>query len=207
MIDAYTAATSNGLRAAIVLAESGLKHTIHKIDLERGDQSTPAFLAMNPAAQIPVIVDRDAPGGPLTLTESTAILVYVAEKSGRMLPSEAHARAHVFEAVANAMTDVYAPYNALFHLPDHGVEAPAEIVAGIDGMIRGAITRIDAKLANSEWLAGDFSIADIALYPTFTRLGSALKRSYPELTHLQRWAGAMAARPGVKLGFALEGRP
>lgn len=207
MIDVYTAATSNGLRAAIVLAESGLKHTVHKIDLEKGEAKTPEFRKMNPAAQIPVLVDRDAVGGPLTLTESAAILIYVAEKSGKLLPAEVHARAHVFEAIANAMTDVYAPYNGLFHLGDHGIEPPKEIVAGFDGMIRGALARIDAKLARSEWLVGDFSIADIALYPTFTRLESAVKRTYPDLKNLQRWAKAMAARPGVKLGFSLAGRP
>ncbi|MSP50624.1 MAG: glutathione S-transferase family protein [Alphaproteobacteria bacterium] len=207
MIDVYTAATGNGLRAAIVLAESGLPHTVHKIDLEKGDQKTPAFLEMNPAARIPVIVDRGAAGGPLTLTESTAILIYVAEKSGKLLPSEPHARARALEAVANAMTDLYAPFNGLFNLHHGGRTPPSQIAQGFDGLIRDVLGRIDGRLATSEWLAGDFSIADIALYPTLGRLESVLKRTYPELKNLQRWAKAMAARPGVQLGSSLAGRP
>ena len=208
MIRLYTAATSNGLRPAIALAESGLPHTIHKIDLAKGEQQTPAFLAMNPAGQIPVIVDDEAPGGPLTLTESAAILIYVAEKSGTLLPTEPHGRARVLEALANAMTDVYGPFNGLFHLHHNGRTPPSQIAQVFDGLIRAALGRVDARLAKSPWLAGDaFSIADIALYPTVWRLDGALKRTYPDLANLQRWYKAFAARPGVQLGVSLQGRP
>lgn len=206
MIDLYTAPTGNGLRAAIVLAESGLGHTVHKVDLEKGDQRKPEFLMMNPAARIPVIVDGDVAGGPLTLTESTAILIYVAEKSGKLLATEPHARARALEAVANAMTDLYAPFNGLFNLHHWGHTPPSHIIERFDGLIRETLGRFNTRLANSEWLTGDFSIADIALYPTLGRLESVLKRTYPELKNLQRWATAMAARPGVKLGRSLEGR-
>jgi len=208
MIDAYTAATSNGLRCAIALAESGLRHTIHKIDLSKGDQKTPKFLRMNPAGQIPVIVDKDAADGPLTLTESTAILIYVAEKSGKLLPAGAGPRARVFEALATAMTDVYAPFNALFHIQDDFPgKVPDEVIAPFDGRIRAALTRLDEKLAKSEWVAGDFSIADIALYCNVWRLKTALNRSFPDLANLQRWFAAIANRPGVQLGTSLAGRP
>lgn len=208
MIDLYTAATSNGLRAAIGLAESGLRHTVHKIDLSTGDQKTPAFLKMNPAGHIPVIVDRDAAGGPMTLTESTAILIYVAEKSGKLLPSEPKGRARVFEALANAMTDVYAPFEGLMHLHgEFGDKMPADIAAGFDMLVRGALTHVDATLAGSEWVAGAFSIADIAHYCTIWRLKTRLNRNYPDLAHLQRWFAAVANRPGVQLGASLAGRP
>ncbi len=207
MIDLYTAPTGNGLRAAIVLAESGLGHTVHKVDLEKDDQKKPEFLAMNPAARIPVIVDRNAAGGPLTLTESTAILIYVAEKSGKLLATEPHARARALEMVANAMTDLYAPFNGLFNLLHWGHTPPPQITQCFDDLIRGTLGHADTRLAHSEWLAGDFSIADIALYPTLGRLESVLKRTYPELKNLQRWATKMAARPGVKLGRSLAGRP
>lgn len=208
MIDAYTAATSNGMRAAIALAESGLRHTIHKIDLSKGDQKTPKFLKMNPAGQIPVIVDNDAADGPLTLIESTAILIYVAEKSGKLLPAGAGPRAHVFEALATAMTDVYAPFNALFHIQDDFPgKVPDEVIADFDTRIRAALTRLDGKLAKSEWIAGDFSIADIALYCNVWRLKTALNRTFPDLANLQRWFAAIANRPGVQLGTSLKGRP
>lgn len=208
MIDAYTAATSNGLRCAIALAESGLRHTIHKIDLSKGDQKTPKFLKMNPAGQIPVIVDNDVADGPLTLIESTAILIYVAEKSGKLLPAGAGPRARVFEALATAMTDVYAPFNALFHIQDDFPgKVPDEVIADFDARIRAALTRLDAKLAKSEWIAGDFSIADIALYCNVWRLKTALNRTFPDLANLQRWFTAIANRPGVQLGTSLKGRP
>lgn len=208
MIEAYTAATSNGLRAAIALAESGLRHTIHKVDLSKGDQKTPKFLRMNPAGQIPVIVDNDVPDGPLTLTESTAILIYVAEKSGKLLPAGAAGRARVFEALATAMTDVYAPFNALFHIQDDFPgKVPDEVIADFDKRIRAALTRVDARLGKSEWIAGDFSIADIALYCNVWRLKTALNRTFPDLANLQRWFVAIANRPGVQLGTSLAGRP
>jgi GST-like protein len=208
MIEAYTARTSNGLRCAIALAESGLRHTVHPIDLSKGDQNAQSFRAMNPAGQIPVIVDKDVASGPLTLTESTAIMIHVAEKSGKLLPKEPTARARVFEAVANAMTDVYSPFNALFHIEDDFPgKVPAEVIADFDARIRAALTLADAKLAKSEWLAGDFSIADIALYPNVWRLEGALKRTYPDLKHLQRWRNAIEARPGVQLALSLKGRP
>ncbi|MBM3534170.1 MAG: glutathione S-transferase family protein [Alphaproteobacteria bacterium] len=208
MIDLYTAATSNGLRAAIGLAESGLRHTVRKIDLSKGEQRAPAFLKLNPAGHIPVIVDHGAARGPLTLTESTAILIYVAEKSGRLLPSEPDGRARVFEALANAMTDVYAPFEGLMHLHgEFGDKVPAEVAAGFDALVRGALTRIDGHLAGSEWVAGAFSIADIAHYCTVWRLKTRLNRTYPDLAHLQRWFAAVASRPGVQLGTSLAGRP
>ena len=208
MIDAYTSATSNGLRAAIALAESGLPHTIHKVDLSKGDQKTPKFLKMNPAGQIPVIVDNDVADGPLTLIESTAILIYVAEKSGKLLPAGAGARARVFEALATAMTDVYAPFNALFHIQDDFPgKVPDEVIADFDKRIRAALTRLDGRLAKGEWIAGDFSIADIALYCNVWRLKTALNRTFPDLANLQRWFTAIANRPGVQLGTSLAGRP
>lgn len=208
MIEAYTAATSNGLRAAIALAESGLRHTIHKVDLSKGDQKTPKFLRMNPAGQIPVIVDNDVPDGPLTLTESTAILIYVAEKSGKLLPAGAAARARVFEALATAMTDIYAPFNALFHIQaDFPGKVPDEVIADFDARVRAALIRVDRRLGKNEWIAGDFSIADIALYCNVWRLKTALNRTFPDLANLQRWFVAIANRPGVQLGTSLTGRP
>jgi glutathione S-transferase len=210
MIEFYTAATSNGMRAAIALAESGLRHTLHKVDLSKEEQKTAAYRAINPAALIPALVDKDVPGAPLVLTESMAILHYVAEKSGKLLPTETKARARVLEAMALAMTDVYCPFNALFHmLVDYPGGPPAEIDKGFDGMIRAALARFDERLAKSEWVAGDFSIADIALYANVWRLktAAALQRTYPELKNVQRWYDAVAARPGVQLGHSLAGRP
>ena len=93
MIDLYAAGTSNGMRARMALEECGLPYTFHRIDLTKGEHKTPQFLAMNPFGQIPVLVDSDGPGGkPVTLHQSTAILLYAAEKSGKHLPKDLAAR-------------------------------------------------------------------------------------------------------------------
>ena len=125
-----------------------------------------------------------------------------------MLPAGAGARARVFEALATAMTDVYAPFNALFHIQDDFPgKVPDEVIADFDKRIRAALTRLDERLAKSEWIAGDFSIADIALYCNVWRLKTALNRTFPDLANLQRWFTAIANRPGVQLGTSLAGRP
>ena len=98
MIDLYAAGTSNGMRARIAVEECGLAYSFHPNDIQKGEQKAPGFLAMNPMGQIPVLVDSEGPGGkPLTLSQSTAILVYCAEKSGRFLPRDPAARATATE--------------------------------------------------------------------------------------------------------------
>ncbi|MCL6607716.1 MAG: glutathione S-transferase N-terminal domain-containing protein [Geminicoccaceae bacterium] len=105
MIDLYTAATSNGQRASIMLEATGLPYRAHKVDLAGGAQRGAEFLKINPAGQIPVIVDHGGPGGaPLTLTQSGAIMLYLAERSGRFLPSEGRKRAAVLAAFVQVMT-------------------------------------------------------------------------------------------------------
>src|SRR5256885_16084383 len=100
MIDLYAAGTSNGMRARIAVEECGLAYRFHPIDIQKGEQKLPGFLAMNPMGQIPVLVDNEGPGGkPLTLSQSTAILVYCAEKSGRFLPRDPAARAAMLQAL------------------------------------------------------------------------------------------------------------
>src|SRR5258708_8485832 len=107
MIDLYAAGTSNGMRARIALEECGLAYTLHPIDLMKGEQRAANFLAMNPNGQIPVIVDHDGPGGKaVTLSQSTAILLYCAEKSGKFIPKDPAARPAVLQALMNASTDI-----------------------------------------------------------------------------------------------------
>src|SRR5258707_8097501 len=107
MIDLYTSGTGNGFRAAIVLAESGLPHRVHKIDLTKGEQKTAEFLRRNPAGAIPVMVDGDGPGGKeVTGSQSGAIALYLSEKSGKFLPKDGAHRALVWQWVMQAATHV-----------------------------------------------------------------------------------------------------
>ncbi|HYX63043.1 MAG TPA: glutathione S-transferase N-terminal domain-containing protein, partial [Burkholderiales bacterium] len=107
MIDLYAAGTSNGMRARIALEECGLKYHWHPIDLAKGEHKSAQFLALNPNGQIPVIVDDEAPGGrKLTLTQSSAIMMYCAEKAGKFIPSDPTKRAAMLEAYMSASTDI-----------------------------------------------------------------------------------------------------
>ena len=117
MIDLYAAGTSNGMRARIGLEECGLAYNLHPIDLTKGEQKSPSFLAMNPNGQIPVIVDSDGPGGkPVTLSQSVAVLMYCAEKSGKFLPKDPAARPAFWQALASAASDMSGMINAIFTL-------------------------------------------------------------------------------------------
>src|SRR6266446_6006752 len=107
MIDLYAAGTSNGMRARIALEECGLKYNWHPIDLTKGEQSTPQYLALNPMGQIPVIVDNEGPGGhKITLSQSSAIMMYCAEKAGKFIPKDPAKRAAMLEAYMSASTDI-----------------------------------------------------------------------------------------------------
>ena len=125
MIDLYTAATSNGMRARIALEECGLPYKLNFIDLSKGENKTPQFLAMNPNGQIPVIVDHEGPGGkPLTLSQSTAILLYCAEKSGKFLPKDPAARAAMLQALMSASTDITPVFGAYFGAKNKDAASP-----------------------------------------------------------------------------------
>ena len=203
MIDLYTAATGNGLRAAIVLAESGLPHRIHKIDLGKGEQKTPEFLARNPAGAIPVLVDSEGPGGKaLTLSQSGAIALYLAEKSGKFLPKDASRRALALQWFMQATTDVGPGSSMIFMsggaLPD---KSPAN-TAFFETRLLGFLRHCDRQLGGQDFLAGEFSLADLALYPVVASR-KALVDKAGDLPNLARWAAAMAARPGVQRGMTL----
>ncbi len=203
MIDLYTAGTGNGFRAAIALAESGLPHRVHKIDLTKGEQKTPEFLARNPAGAIPVLVDTDGPDGqPLTLCQSGAIVLYLAEKSGKFLPSDTAHRALALQWFMQASTDV-APSSSMIHmsggaLPD---KSPAN-TAFFENRLLGFLRGCDRQLAGRDFLVGEISVADFALYPVVATRKPLIDKA-GDMPNLSRWATSMAARPGVQRGVAL----
>ena len=123
MIDLYTAPTGNGLRASVALAESGLPYTVHKLDLDKGEAKTSEYLKINPAAAIPAIIDRDGPSGqPMTIAQSGAIVLYVAEKSGKLLPEDTVRRAQALQWFMQACTDVGPTGGTLFQLSNNAPE-------------------------------------------------------------------------------------
>lgn len=204
MIDLYTAGTGNGRRPALMLEECGLAYNVHKIDLAAGEQKQPAFLALNPVGAIPVIVDHDGPGGQkLVLAQSAAILLYLAEKTGKFLPRDAGKRALAYQWLLHAMSDQQATSGILFPiemLPDK----PASAIALLEKRLIDYFRLTDRRLGEAEYLAGELTIADLALYPLVDRRRPLIDKA-GGLDNLSRWAAAMAARPAVQRAMKVPG--
>ncbi|HKQ25204.1 MAG TPA: glutathione S-transferase family protein [Burkholderiales bacterium] len=205
MIELYFAPTANGLRAAVALEETGLPYRTRKVDLAKGEQRTPEFLKLNPAGLIPVIVDPDGPSGkPLTLSQSGAIILYAAEKSGKFLPKDAARRAHAMQWMMQAASDIAGTSGTIFRME---TSVPEKIAANSDYFkqrLLGFFAACNARLATREYLADEFSVADIMLYPNFAAR-KALIDEDGGLADLRRWGAAIGSRPGVQRGMKVTG--
>lgn len=204
MIDFYTAATANGHRAALALEESGLPYRAHKLDLKAGDQRKPEYLKINPAGAIPAIVDDEGPGGkPLALAQSGAIVLYVAEKSGKFLPKDPARRAAALQWLLYACSDVAGGSGTLFQLSMVAPEKSAPNVEFFEKRLVNALRAADARLADREYLADEISVADLALYPVVATRKPVIEK-HGGLPNLAKWAERMAARPGVAKGMQVS---
>ena len=200
MIDLYTAATPNGYKASIALEELALPYTLHKLELNKNEQKQPWFLAINPNGRIPAIVDRDEDD--FAVFESGAILIYLAEKTGRLMPFDAKGRSRVLQWLMFQMGGIgpmMGQANVFFRY------FPEKIQPAIDryqGESKRLFRVLDSHLKDHEFLAGDYSIADIANFAWVrTYLWSGVQ--IDELPHLKRWLAAIAARPAVKKGLTV----
>lgn len=201
MIDLYMWGTANGLRASVALAECGLDHRVHKVDITKGEQKKPEFLKLNPAGAIPVMVDHDGPGGrPLTLAQSGAILVYACEKAGKYIPTEGRRRAMAAQWFMFAASDVAGTSSTVFFSEN---VVPEKVAANID-FFKNRLIRYfrlaDDHLAGREYLADEISFADLMLYPNYA-LRKPLLEAAGGTENLKRWGEKMAARPGVQKGM------
>ncbi|MDH5285440.1 MAG: glutathione S-transferase family protein [Betaproteobacteria bacterium] len=202
MLDLYTFQTSNGQRAAIMLEECALPFRVHRVDLTKGEQRQEAFLRLNPAGMIPVLVDSDGPGGaPLAIAQSGAILLYLAEKAGRLLPADPRARAEALQWLFFAVTDCAGASGAVYY---HSAVVPEKSPANVQWYEERLIAHLrvaDAQLAGRDALAGEYSVADVALFPIV-----ALRRKLVEraggMPNLARWLDAVGQRPAVVRGLA-----
>jgi len=200
MFDLYTAATPNGHKISIALEELGLPYTVHAINLSSKEQKQPAFLAMNPNGRIPVLVDRDA--GDFAIFESGAILIYLAEKTGRLMPADSKGRSLVLQWLMFQMAGVgpmMGQANVFFRYFPEKIE-PA--IKRYQNESRRLFEVLELRLGQAVWLAGDYSIADIATWP-WVRIHSWSGVSVDGLPNLQRWLAAMAARPACQRGVLI----
>ncbi|MBE9204208.1 glutathione S-transferase N-terminal domain-containing protein [Synechocystis salina LEGE 06099] len=199
MIDLYTYTTPNGRKPAILLEELALPYTIHKIDIGKGDQFTPEFKAINPNSKIPAIRDRD---NNLAIFESGAILIYLAEKAGKLLPNEAGNRVKVMEWLMFQMASVGPMFGQLGHFRNG---APKEITYAVKRYQRETLRLLDVldrQLENHPYIAGSYSIADIATFPWVTAAQTPyLGISMASFSHIDRWIETMQQRPAVQIGM------
>jgi GST-like protein len=201
MIELYFAPTANGQRACVALEETGLAYRLHKVDLAKGEQRSAQFLRLNPAGLIPVIVDSDGPGGkPLVLTQSAAIMLYCAEKSGKFLPQDAGRRALAMQWFMQAASDISGTSGTIFRLENTAPEKSAGNVEYFRKRLLAFFSVCDQALEGRDYLAGELSVADLLLYPNFAARKALLDQA-GGFGNLQRWGAAMAARPGVARGM------
>ena len=198
MIDLYTAATPNGWKASVALEEMGLEYTAHTVNLMKGEQKTPEFLAMNPNGRIPVIVDRKADGH--VVFESGAIMIYLAEKTGMFLPSDVKSKSQVTQWLMFQMGGIgpmQGQANVFYRY------APEKIEYAIKRYQKETFrlySVLDTQLEDNEFLAGELSIADMAAWPWVRGyLWAGLE--IDELHNLRRWLDVLAERPAFQKGI------
>jgi GST-like protein len=198
MIDLYFSPTPNGLKARLFLEEAGLRYRLLPVALGKGEQHQPGYLAISPNGKIPAIVDHAPAGGgaPITLFESGAIMLYLAEKSGRLIPADVHGRAEVLQWLFWQMAGLGPMAGQIGHF---NVYAPEKVPYAIDRYTRETHRLygvLDRRLADRNFIAGDFSIADIACYPWIVP-HEAHGQNLNDFPHLTRWFETIATRPAT----------
>jgi len=199
MIDLYAAGTSNGMRARIALEECGLKYNWHPIDLTKGGNKTPEFLALNPMGQIPVLVDNEGPGGKkITMAQSSAIMMYCAEKAGKFIPKDPAKRATMLEAYMSASTDITPMFGTVNTIVRS--KEPHEPTASMfKERLRGYFKVWNDLLAKRKYAAGDeVTIADLSLYAGYWRTKGVQPACVEGFQNLERWSAEIGARPGIQ---------
>ena len=212
MIDVYYWATPNGHKIAIALEELGLPYTIRPVNITRGEQFQPEFLRISPNNRIPAIVDHAPSGGgePISIFESGAILTYLAEKTGRLLPADTRGRFAVLQWVFWQVGGLGPMAGQNHHFVQY---APEKIPYAIDRYVRETARLykvLDTRLADRPYVAIDYSIADIACYP-WTVPHERQRQNLDDFPNLKRWFATIAQRPAVQRAYAvadqLLGRP
>jgi GST-like protein len=202
MIELYTAPTSNGRRATIALEECGLPYRAHVVTLN--GVKPEGLLRINPLGDIPAMHDPDGPAGkPVGLSQSMAILLYAAEKAGRFMPTDRVARALTMQWLMHAATDIGPTSTTVFYLENQVPDRVDSTIKFFQDRLINFLTHLNRRLGQVEYLAGELSVADLALYPSFL-IRKPLAEAHG-LQHMLRWAAALAARPAIARGVKAAG--
>jgi GST-like protein len=201
MIDVYSWPTSNGRKIHIMLEETGLPYRAHTINLQRREQFQPEFLKISPNNKIPAIVDNDAAGGqPISIFESGAILIYLARKSGKFLPMDDAGQYNVLQWLFMQVGSIGPMFGQASHFRAKPEERGDYAAKRFTKETARILKVLDRRLRKADYLAGDYSIADIATFPwlqSLDRQGQQLS----DFPNVARWFAAIAARPAVQRGI------
>lgn len=203
-IDVYYWPTPNGWKVTILLEELGVPYNVIPLNIGKGEQFKPEFLKISPNNRMPAIVDYEPPGGggPLTLFESGAILEYLAEKHGKFLPKDTHGKYEVLQWLYWQMGGLGPMSGQCNHFRHYAADKIAYGINRYTDEVNRLYGVMNIRLADREYLAGDYSIADMASWPwvvPYERMGQDLN----EFPHMKRWFETMKARPGVERGYAV----
>jgi GST-like protein len=213
-IQLYSLPTPNGVKASIALEELGLPYEVHKVAFDKNDQTSPEFLSLNPNNKIPAILDPQGPGGkPFALFESGAILIYLAEKAGKLIPQDAAGRYHAIQWVMFQMGGIGPMFGQLgfFHKfagKDFEDKRPRDRYAAESKRL---LNVLNGHLQGRAWMLGDeYSIADIAIFPWVRNLvgfyGAADLVGFSDFAEVKRVLDAFVARPAVARGLDIPKR-
>ncbi len=208
MIELYTWATPNGRKASIMLEEIGLPYKVHPVNIGRQEQFDPAFVKISPNSKIPAIADPEGPGGPLSVFESGAILIYLAEKTGRLLASGGAERYKALEWLNWQMGGIGPMFGQLGFFAIRSTEKSALAIDRFTEECGRLLDVMERRLAGSPYLAGDdYTIADVIAYPwmfmTTANLKPVLGPIVEGAPSVRRWMAAVGAREAVKRGMAV----
>lgn len=203
MIDLYTWGTPNGKKVSIMLEECALPYTLHKVNISKDEQFAPEYLKINPNGKIPSIVDSDGPGGaPIAMMESGAILIYLADKAGKFLPADGAGRYKALEWLMFQMGGVGPMFGQVHHFLRAAKEQVPYAIARYTKEKDRLYGVLNTRLGEAEYLAGEYSIADIATYPWVSRF-EWHNTKLADFSNVDRWFKAVGARPGVIKGMAV----
>jgi GST-like protein len=201
MLKLYVWKTPNGFKAPIMLEECGMDYEIIPINISKGEQKTPEYLAINPNGKIPALVDEDAEGGPVKLFESGAILLYLAEKSKKFIPQDMQGKYSVVEWLMFQMAGVGPMFGQYAHFTRFAPEkVPYAISRYHDESVR-LLGVLDTRLGEADYLAGEYSIADISTYPWVKAIIGMENSPVEGCKNVERWLEAIESRPAVKTAY------
>lgn len=202
MIDLYTFATPNGRKVSVMLEELELPYRTHVVDITKSEQFKPDFLAINPNNKIPAIVDSDGPGArPLTVFESGAILIYLAEKTGRLLPASGPERYDVLQWVMFQMGGVGPMFGQYNHFARFASEKIPYAIHRYTEESKRLLRVLDGRLEGRNFVVRDYSIADVILLPWVDSHAKNASQLLEEMPQVRRWLAALWQRPAVQRGM------